>query len=109
MVQNLCHNLRWQIVEPQMSNRAWPSPILKSSNVGRVTDANPQLAEFAWGRRVLIDYTDGRGNDLQATLARLVLSYRFRFAKDGQFPSRMQHFPFAKPMDDLPLVLEPLN
>jgi dipeptidyl aminopeptidase/acylaminoacyl peptidase len=35
----------------------------------RVTDANPQIAEFAWGRRVLIDYTDQRGNELQATLA----------------------------------------
>jgi dipeptidyl aminopeptidase/acylaminoacyl peptidase len=34
-----------------------------------VTDANPQIAEFAWGRRVLVDYTDDRGNDLQATLA----------------------------------------
>ncbi|MEQ9397691.1 MAG: prolyl oligopeptidase family serine peptidase [Longimicrobiales bacterium] len=35
----------------------------------QVTDANPQRAEFAWGRRVLVDYTDDRGNRLQATLA----------------------------------------
>lgn len=35
----------------------------------RVTDANPQISEFAWGQRVLIDYTDQRGHDLQATLA----------------------------------------
>ena len=35
----------------------------------QVTDANPQIAEFTWGRRVLVDYTDERGNDLQATLA----------------------------------------
>jgi dipeptidyl aminopeptidase/acylaminoacyl peptidase len=34
----------------------------------RVTDANPQQAEYAWGRRVLVDYTDSRGNRLQATL-----------------------------------------
>jgi dipeptidyl aminopeptidase/acylaminoacyl peptidase len=35
----------------------------------KVTDANPQIDEFAWGRRILIDYTDARGNQLQATLA----------------------------------------
>jgi dipeptidyl aminopeptidase/acylaminoacyl peptidase len=35
----------------------------------KVTDANPQIAEFLWGRRVLVDYTDQRGNKLQATLA----------------------------------------
>lgn len=35
----------------------------------QVTEANPQIAEFAWGRRVLVDYTDDRGNNLQATLA----------------------------------------
>jgi dipeptidyl aminopeptidase/acylaminoacyl peptidase len=34
----------------------------------RVTDANPQQKEYAWGRRVLVDYTDQRGNKLQATL-----------------------------------------
>jgi dipeptidyl aminopeptidase/acylaminoacyl peptidase len=38
-------------------------------NARKVTDANPQLADFAWGRRVLVDYTDARGNELQATLA----------------------------------------
>lgn len=35
----------------------------------RVTEANPQQEEFLWGRRVLVDYTDTRGNKLQATLA----------------------------------------
>jgi dipeptidyl aminopeptidase/acylaminoacyl peptidase len=35
----------------------------------RITDANPQREEYAWGRRILIDYTDARGNELQATLA----------------------------------------
>ncbi len=34
----------------------------------QITDANPQIADFAWGRRVLIDYTDARGHALQATL-----------------------------------------
>ena len=41
----------------------------------RVTDANPQQKEYAWGRRVLIDYTDARGNKLQATLT-LPAGYR---------------------------------
>jgi dipeptidyl aminopeptidase/acylaminoacyl peptidase len=36
----------------------------------RVTDANPQQAEYAWSPgAVLIDYTDERGNELQATLS----------------------------------------
>ena len=36
----------------------------------RVTDANPQQAEYAWSPgSVLIDYTDERGNELQATLS----------------------------------------
>ena len=38
-------------------------------NPRKVTDANPQQADFAWSPgRVLIDYTDDRGNELQATL-----------------------------------------
>ena len=40
------------------------------SNAGRVTEANPQQAEYAWSPgSVLIDYTDERGNELQATLS----------------------------------------
>ena len=39
-------------------------------NPRKVTDANPQQADFAWSPgRVLIDYVDERGNELQATLA----------------------------------------
>lgn len=45
----------------------------------------------------------------KCTLSSLLLNYRFSFAKPGQYPSRMQHFPFAKPMDNLPLVLERLD
>jgi len=38
-------------------------------NPRKITDANPQQADFAWSPgRVLIDYTDDRGNELQATL-----------------------------------------
>jgi dipeptidyl aminopeptidase/acylaminoacyl peptidase len=35
----------------------------------KVTDANPQQSEYKWGKRVLVDFTDQRGNELQATLA----------------------------------------
>jgi dipeptidyl aminopeptidase/acylaminoacyl peptidase len=38
-------------------------------NPVKVTDANPQQKEYAWGRRILIDYENSRGNKLQATLA----------------------------------------
>ncbi len=34
----------------------------------KVTDANPQQKEYAWGRRILIDYENSRGVELQATL-----------------------------------------
>jgi dipeptidyl aminopeptidase/acylaminoacyl peptidase len=37
-------------------------------NPRKVTEANPQQAEYLWGSRVLVDYTDNRGHDLQATL-----------------------------------------
>ncbi|NNM03581.1 MAG: S9 family peptidase [Gemmatimonadetes bacterium] len=38
-------------------------------NPRKVTNANPQQAEFAWSPgRVLIDYVDERGNELQGTL-----------------------------------------
>jgi len=47
----------------------WWATSAKFENPVKVTDANPQQKEYAWGRRVLIDYTDGRGNKLQATLA----------------------------------------
>ena len=46
----------------------WTSD-LDIDDLERVTDANPQISDFAWGRRVLIDYTDQRGHHLQATLA----------------------------------------
>ena len=41
---------------------------LSFDNPRRLTDANPQQAEYAWGRRVLIDYENSRGIPLQATL-----------------------------------------
>jgi dipeptidyl aminopeptidase/acylaminoacyl peptidase len=35
----------------------------------QMTNANPQQAEYLWGKRILVDYTDQRGHKLQATLA----------------------------------------
>jgi acetyl esterase/lipase len=34
----------------------------------KVTDANPQLGEYAWGSKVLIEYTNSKGRKLQGTL-----------------------------------------
>ncbi len=45
----------------------------------------------------------------KCVLSQILLRYRFRFAKEGQFEGKIQHFPFAKPMDNLPLVLEKLD
>ncbi|MDB4876767.1 MAG: hypothetical protein JWM41_3213 [Gemmatimonadetes bacterium] len=39
------------------------------SNPQRLTNANPQQAEFRWGHRVLFDYKDKDGHTLQGTLA----------------------------------------
>jgi dipeptidyl aminopeptidase/acylaminoacyl peptidase len=46
----------------------WTSTTALASPV-KVTDANPQQAEYAWGKRILVDYVDQRGNKLQGTLA----------------------------------------
>ena len=34
----------------------------------KVTDANPQIVDYAWGSRVLINYTNSKGRKLQGTL-----------------------------------------
>jgi acetyl esterase/lipase len=39
------------------------------SNARRITDANPQQSEYAWGHRVLIDFENSKGVRLQAILA----------------------------------------
>jgi dipeptidyl aminopeptidase/acylaminoacyl peptidase len=38
-------------------------------NPKRLTEANPQQAQFKWGHRILIDYKDKDGHKLQGTLA----------------------------------------
>ena len=75
-------------------------------NPERVTDANPQIAEFAWGSRVLVDYVDERGNELQATLA-LPAGYEEgqRYPMIIYFYEKMsqRHHEFSRPVyDDRP-------
>lgn len=41
---------------------------LKFASQKKITTANPQQSEFAWGKRKLIDFQDSRGNKLQGTL-----------------------------------------
>lgn len=41
---------------------------LSFSNPVRLTDANPQQKEYKWGSKVLIDYTNSKGDKLQGTL-----------------------------------------
>ena len=41
-------------------------PDLQASR--KITDVNPQQADFAWGRRMLVDYTNSKGVRLQAVL-----------------------------------------
>ncbi|MGH7552966.1 MAG: S9 family peptidase, partial [Longimicrobiales bacterium] len=42
-------------------------PTFKDSR--KITNANPQQAEYAWGRRILFDYTNKKGVRLQGILA----------------------------------------
>ncbi len=69
----------------------------------RITDANPQQKEYAWGRRVLVEYTDARGNQLQATLA-LPAGYRpgQRYPMIVYFYERMSqnHHVYSMPVYD---------
>ncbi len=41
----------------------------KFENQKQLTEANPQQENFAWGRRVLVDFENSKGNRLQGTLA----------------------------------------
>jgi dipeptidyl aminopeptidase/acylaminoacyl peptidase len=72
----------------------------------KITNANPQISEFKWGQRVLVDYTDKRGNKLQGTLA-LPADYK----KGEKYPMiiyfyqklSQQHHSFSMPTyDDRP-------
>lgn len=39
------------------------------AGIRKITDANPQQKQYAWGKRILVDYTNSRGIKLQGTLA----------------------------------------
>jgi dipeptidyl aminopeptidase/acylaminoacyl peptidase len=72
----------------------------------KVTDANPQIEDFLWGRRVLVDYVDQRGNKLQATLT-LPAGYEEgqRYPMVVYFYEKMsqRHHQFSMPVyDDRP-------
>lgn len=43
----------------------------------------------------------------KCTFAELIHHCRFGFVRDNYYPAKLQHFPFAKPLDDLPLQLVP--
>lgn len=61
-----------RIVFTQQTFEEYPNYWYSNTSFRRprqLTDANPQQADFKWGKRVLMDYTDQRGNKLQATLA----------------------------------------
>jgi dipeptidyl aminopeptidase/acylaminoacyl peptidase len=41
---------------------------LDFSSPRKITDANPQQKDYAWGERLLVDYTNSKGQKLQGTL-----------------------------------------
>lgn len=41
----------------------------------------------------------------KCTFAEMIRRCQFGFVRDDYYPARLQHFPFAKPVDDLPLQL----
>lgn len=45
----------------------------------------------------------------KCVLADVLPKYRLKFADGYKYPHPVQHFPFAKPKDDLPLILEPIS
>ncbi len=78
------------------------------TNYKKVTDANPQISEFAWGRRILVDYKNRNGLDLQATLA-LPANYEpgKKYPMLVYFYDRMsdRHHQFSMPVyDDRPHI-----
>ncbi len=48
------------------------------------------------------------GMVFKCVLADLLPKYRLKFIDGYQYPAKVQHFPFAKPLDDMPLILEKL-
>ncbi|HCS28220.1 MAG TPA: cytochrome P450 [Spongiibacteraceae bacterium] len=48
------------------------------------------------------------GMVFKCVLADILPKYRLKFIDGYQYPAKVQHFPFAKPLDDMPLILEKL-
>ena len=46
----------------------WTAGLSQLTSPTKLTDANPQLKDFAWGSKVLVDYTTSKGIHLQGTL-----------------------------------------
>jgi cytochrome P450 len=41
------------------------------------------------------------------TFRELIGKYQIEFAEEDYFPAKLQHFPFTRPLDSLPLCLVP--
>jgi dipeptidyl aminopeptidase/acylaminoacyl peptidase len=72
----------------------------------KVTEANPQQAEYAWGSRILVDFKNSKGRRLQATLT-LPANYEKgkRYPMVVYFYEKVsnQHHQFSMPVyDDRP-------
>lgn len=69
----------------------------------KVTDANPHLVEYAWGSKMLVDYTNSKGQRLQGTLT-LPANYEpgKRYPMLVYFYERMSqnHHSFSMPVYD---------
>jgi|TARA_B110000902_G_scaffold266897_1_gene356744 cytochrome P450 len=44
----------------------------------------------------------------KCVLANMLQKNRISFGPDNEYPSKLQYFPFAKPIDNLPLIIEPI-
>lgn len=66
----------------------------------RVTDANPQQAQYGWGHAKLIDYTNGRGKKLRA-----ILITPAGFDPHRKYP--MLVYVYEKMSDDLHVYVTP--
>ena len=41
----------------------------------------------------------------ESTFRELIENYQIEYAKEDYFPTKLQHFPFTRPLDNLPLRL----
>jgi dienelactone hydrolase len=84
-----------------VSDRRFTSP-------RKITDANPQMVEYAWGSKRLVDYTNSKGQKLQGTLT-LPANYEpgKKYPMIVYFYEKMsqQHHSFSMPVyDDRPHI-----